>query len=196
MGNETPWYGAEPLEAQEAAASSVEQESYAPSSIVKSNGLTYGVKRLSPVHKQIIALSAAGLKNAEIAETVGKSYAWVSTILNHPEAKRLRNELSSELVSGLLLDTQELIQAHTREAVDTVIHIMRHASKEHIQLQAAKDILDRGGFKPVERVQSTNLNLSAQDAGHITEALRQLNTSVPELIDVETTHEAFDMTKS
>ena len=39
------------------------------------------------------------------------------------------------------------IVGHTREALDVVASLMRFADSEPVQLSAAKDLLDRGGFK-------------------------------------------------
>jgi hypothetical protein len=148
------------------------------------------VQTLRPIHKQVIALSAAGQKNREIAELLDVREEWISKILRHPEAEALRDEMVAEFVTGLHGDARELISAHTKEAILTVVGLMRQ-SKDNIRLMAAKDILDRGGFKPQERILSTNINLSATDAAAIQAALSEMHEEVPPLQEAEVTAAVF-----
>lgn len=150
----------------------------------------HDVATLRPIHKQIIALSAAGCKNREIAEMLDVGEAWVSKILRHPEAQALRNEMVAEYVTALHGDARELIASHTKEAILTVVGLMR-SSKDNIRLMAAKDVLDRGGFKPQERILATNINLSASDAAAIQAALHEMHEEVPELSETEVTAAVF-----
>lgn len=152
---------------------------------------SYEVETLRPIHKQIIALSAAGAKNREIADMLDVAEAWVSQILRHPEAQALRNEMVADFVTQLHGDARELISAHTKEAILTVVGLMRSSPKDNIRLLAAKDILDRGGFKPQERIVSTNINLSADDAAAIKAALSETREVVPELHETEVTSSVF-----
>ena len=151
---------------------------------------SYEVSTLRPIHKQIIALSAAGMKNVEIGELLDVSGAWVSQILKQPDAQVLRNEMVAEYVTGLHGDARELIAAHTKEAILTVVKHMR-TGKENTSLAAAKDILDRGGFKPQERIVSTNINLSANDAAALRDAMREMLEPVPEMLETEVTSAVF-----
>lgn len=45
-------------------------------------------------------------------------------------------------------------------AATRIVKLSKSAKNQNVQLQANKDILDRAGFKPVEKVQNTNLNIS------------------------------------
>lgn len=151
---------------------------------------SYEVSTLRPIHKQIIGLSAAGMKNREIADLLDVREEWVSVILRQPESQALRNEMVAEFVSGLHGDARDLIHAHTKEAVLTVVKHMRH-SKDTVSLAAARDLLDRGGFKPQERIVSTNINLSAADAAAIQAALSEMREDVPPLEETEVTSAVF-----
>lgn len=154
------------------------------------DSLALALHRMRPAHKKIIALSAAGLKNTEIAGIVGISEPWISQILNSPESRLLRDELASDFAMEVFADTRDLIDAHTREAVGTVVHLMRTA-KENVRLAAAKDILDRGGFKPQEKVLHTNITLSSNDANDIKQALMDMTAPVTQFSEAEITAAAF-----
>jgi predicted transcriptional regulator len=171
-------------------AEPVYRESPTTASLRRDISDTDAVKMLKPVHRKIIALSAAGLKNKEIAAMLDISEPWVSQVLTGGEAQAIRNQLVDEFVAGLHGDTRDMINAYTYEAVGTVVGLMRNA-KDNIRLAAAKDILDRGGFKPMERVQVQNINLSSGDAADIKAALLESLEEVPLLKEAEVTAAAF-----
>lgn len=113
---------------------------------------------LSPKHEQMVALSAAGLKGKEIAGMLGMSEARVSVILNDPRAKKLRRQLTGSLIRELAVETAEVIQSHTIEAVETLVGIMRHGDSDGVRLRAAENFLDRGGHPKVkEQIQQDKL---------------------------------------
>jgi len=47
----------------------------------------------------------------------------------------------------------EEFSRHAPAAVATVAKLSRNAKSEYIQLEASKDLLDRAGFKPIDRQQ-------------------------------------------
>lgn len=142
-------------------------------------------EKLKPVHFQIVALSASGKKNFEIADLLGVTEPWVSVILNHPDAQMLRSQLVARVVESVTDDTAELIKSHTREAFMTVVELMRSAKKEETRQRSAFDILDRGGFKPRDVHVNTNINLGREDAELIADALSESSQDVPKFREVE-----------
>ena len=48
---------------------------------------------------------------------------------------------------------QETIGLNATKAVSQVARLAQGAKSEYVQLEASKDILDRAGFKPIERAQ-------------------------------------------
>lgn len=53
----------------------------------------------------------------------------------------------------LMQQTAEAFGKHAAMAVGKVASLAQVAKSEYVQLEAAKDILDRAGFKPVDRSQ-------------------------------------------
>jgi predicted transcriptional regulator len=130
-------------------------------------------ERIRPIHQQIVALAACGLKNKEIAEKLGVSESHVSVILNHPETQDLKNQLTTDYVVALTRNTRTRIEAAANEAIDKVVALMRHGKSEQVQQRSAFDILDRAGFKPREVHVNTNINLNREDAQMLTDALHE-----------------------
>lgn len=55
----------------------------------------------------------------------------------------------------ITLELREAAQAYTEEAIDTIVSIMRNSLQEQMKLAAAKEILDRGHGRPMQRVEAT-----------------------------------------
>ena len=55
---------------------------------------------------------------------------------------------------------QEVIESHAEKAESMVYHLSQNAEAEAVRLNASKDILDRAGYKAVDK--SINLNLDAE----------------------------------
>ena len=55
---------------------------------------------------------------------------------------------------------QEYIADHAEDAEAMIYKLSQEATQEAIRLSASKDILDRAGFKPVEKTENTTVNLN------------------------------------
>lgn len=53
----------------------------------------------------------------------------------------------------LMQQTAEAFSMHAAMAVGKVANLAKQAKSEYVQLEAAKDLLDRAGFKPIDRQQ-------------------------------------------
>ena len=169
----------------------------AEQSNVNSDGLKpWHPKELSTRHKQIIVMAASGLKPGEIARALEMSNSRVSVILNDPRSKMLQEEIAAEQLSHMLTDTMSYIQANAMTAAKKVVSLMNGAESERVQQTSAFDILDRAGFKPVERSISANLDLDQDMAEELMGALREsrMDEAVPE--PVEDTSQVFDRGRS
>lgn len=105
---------------------------------------------LGPRHKQMVVLSAAGMKNKDIGELLGMSDSRVSVILNDPRAVKLRERLAAEIVQQLTESAAEVLAGYQVEAAHTMGTLMRHAESENVRRMSAADILDRTGHKARE----------------------------------------------
>ena len=134
---------------------------------------------LSPLHKHMCALKAAGLRGVEIAEVVGMSQSQVSLVLSHPDAEALVARLTTDLVARTAEDTAALIQGATHEAMLLNIKMMREGQSEVVRQRSIFDILDRGGFKPKEVVVSATLQMDKDEVAALRETLHQARGEVP-----------------
>ncbi len=82
------------------------------------------------------------------------------SILNNYDTTDM-NTASSMAVENLRKQKiQNYIQEHAEQAESMIYSLSQTASAEAVRLSASKDILDRAGFKPVEK--SVNLNVNAE----------------------------------
>jgi phage terminase small subunit len=70
----------------------------------------------------------------------GRVTAWKSMKLPHVQ-------------QYLMQQTAEAFSTHAAMAVHKVASLAQKAKSEYVQLEASKDILDRAGFKPIDRAQ-------------------------------------------
>lgn len=54
---------------------------------------------------------------------------------------------------------QEALAEHAEDAEAMIYHLSQKARNETVKLGASKDIMDRAGYKPVEKSQSLNVNV-------------------------------------
>lgn len=54
---------------------------------------------------------------------------------------------------------QEYIANHAEDAEAMIYQLSQKAKAEFVRLGASKDIMDRAGYKPVEKTQNTNINI-------------------------------------
>ena len=74
-------------------------------------------------------------------------------------------------------ETGRLMQAAVPGALAQVVDLAARATSEQVRLQGAKDILDRAGLKPTERIEQVTIEKSAEK---LRKELAQLMGSVTE----------------
>ena len=147
--------------------------------------------RLGPRHKTVLALKASGLSGREIASVTGYGEAWVSVIINHPDAQPLLAQLTTDHVAEIATDVRSMIIGAAREAHLKVIDLMRNAKSERVQQLSAFDVLDRAGFKPKEVIQHEKIDLGDKGAQEIADALRETRADFAELPQLATSDGVF-----
>ena len=81
-------------------------------------------------------------------------------VLNSPYNASNENSAAVEAVRTLRkANVQEYIESHAEGASSRVVKLSKEAKNEAVKLSANKDILDRGGFKPVEKTMNLNLDV-------------------------------------
>jgi len=112
------------------------------------------LKEISARHKRIAMLSVTGAKNIEIADAVGLTPVRVSQVLNEPLTKAYMDNLT-ERVEDDVLDIRQALTDLAPKAVSALENCLKSAD-DKLRLAAAKDVLDRTGYKPTE----TRLNIN------------------------------------
>lgn len=81
------------------------------------------------------------------------------------ENYNVSNDNSAAAIGSKLLRSakiQEYIEGKAETAASTIFEIVQFGESDQVRLSASKDILDRAGFKPIERSQNINLNIDAE----------------------------------
>jgi len=130
------------------------------------------------VKNMVVILKVAGYSQTQMSKVIGISRAQVREILSLPEISEEIAALRSALPRAAL----ELIQGYMIEAVQAVVDVLRTSEDDKIVLQAAGDILDRGGMPKSSRQErhTTNEDRTTFTDEGIVERLREAKPEVQE----------------
>lgn len=107
-------------------------------------------------HREIARLMLLGKTNNEISEMVGITAARISQIKSDPMFVGYLASLE-EQCDRQVIDVRQRLADISHKALDVVEGLLAD-DKSSIKLAAAKDILDRAGYKPIEKVATVNLS--------------------------------------
>jgi DNA-binding XRE family transcriptional regulator len=130
------------------------------------------------VENMVVILKVAGYSRVQMAKAIGISRGQVRAILEKPEISEEIEVLRSILPRAAL----ELIQGYMIEAVMAIVDVLRSSPDDKIILQAAGDILDRGGMPKASRQERHSVNeerTTFTDEG-IVERLREAKPEIQE----------------
>jgi hypothetical protein len=120
------------------------------------------LKELKSQHRNIIQMAFNGYKNNEIAERLGMAPSSVSIILRQPLSQAYLNGLQDRAKEATL-DVRKKLLSLNKSALDTFEHLLNSASRKavpaSVQFNAAKDVLDRNGYKAPDRL---NIDMTLQ----------------------------------
>lgn len=153
----------------------------------------YEPETLSPLHKNVLALMAAGMRAREICKIPGMpSESRISVVKNSPAGQAFLKQASVEISQRISEDAREIIKSHAVEAANTVIQLMRGAENEGVRLRASQDLLDRSGLKPVENHRVMHIAVEQDDVDRLVAALHESRTDVPEFEEIEDSAAVFE----
>mgnify|MGYP001380822689 CR=1 FL=1 len=72
-------------------------------------------------------------------------------------------QLKGQLAQAIENETRRLMQGAVPGALAQVVDLAASAQSEAVRLQAAKDILDRAGLKPTERIENITVEKSTDE---------------------------------
>jgi len=118
------------------------------------------IKELKAHHRNIIQMSFNGFSAKDISERLEISTITVSNVLNSPLGKAYMNGLNDDMKDATLDVRKELISMN-RAAIGTLSRLLNPKTKApaSVQLNTAKDILDRSGYKAPDKL---NIDMHVQ----------------------------------
>lgn len=112
------------------------------------------LQTLKTHHREIGRLKFQGLSTNEIAKRVELAPATVSTLLNNPLMQGYINGLQDR-ADEQVIDVRKKLAEQILPAINVQAMMLDPSRNTHInpsvQLNAAKDVLDRTGYKPPEK---------------------------------------------
>jgi len=111
------------------------------------------LKELRTQHRTIIQMAFNGYKNKDIAERMEMSDCTVSQIIRSPLGQAYLEGLQDK-AQDATLDVRKKLVSMNKSALNVLERIMNPAEKapHSVQLTAAKDVLDRTGYKAPDRL--------------------------------------------
>jgi len=136
------------------------------------------IKELRTQHRTIIQMSFSGFKNQEIAERLDMAQSTISSILRSPLAQAYMGGLHDKSKENTLDVRKQLISMNSSalSAFERILDPI-HKAPYNVQFSTAKDILDRNGFKPTDKI-NIDLTLQAKSDEEIDAEINALTNSI------------------
>ena len=110
------------------------------------------MKKWTPLHLWVVSLHSEGVSNQDIAQRLGKSDAWVSTVLNSPEAKDIYKRIENGVIDTKV-HVQTMIQAALPLLLRRKLHIALSSGNETTANKAIQECLEMGGHLAPRQVE-------------------------------------------
>lgn len=112
---------------------------------------TIACDREQPQHRMMCMMKARGMSNREIAQSMGKSDAWVSQVLRAPWARQRIIEIQREIGMPAIA---ALFEGEVKDCIETMIEIRDNAKAAlSTRLAASNSLLDRALGKPTQHIE-------------------------------------------
>lgn len=136
------------------------------------------LKELRTQHRNIIQMSFSGFSNNEICEKLGMSPSSVSQIIRSPLGQAYLNGLNDKAQSDTL-DVRKKLISLNKGALGAIERILdpKQKAPHSVQLNAAKDVLDRNGYKPPDKI-NIDMTLSAKTDAEIDAEIAAMEESI------------------
>jgi len=128
------------------------------------------LKQLRTHHREMVRLAFQGFNTAEISDRVGTTTTAISKILRDPLAKSFLAGLMDKADDQVINVRKKLLDLNPK-AITAIDDILDKDSKAPYPtiLNAAKDILDRNGYKAPEQHQHLAIHLTGDDIKKMSE---------------------------
>ena len=135
------------------------------------------LNQLKSHHKEIARLKVLGYTPKEIADKTGAKLQTVYANLRDPICQGFMDGLSDKLDKEVISTRKRLIDMNST-SLDVIKDILSKDSKApfSVQLAAARDNLDRTGYKVPEEVKVEHSFLTSKDIEELNENSKDVNT--------------------
>ena len=137
------------------------------------------IQQLNPRHYKILEFYLRGWTNKQIADNLNITQCNVSVVtrgqsFQHEVTMRREKleELSNQSIVSSDQEVTDAIREGTKSAVDRILGCI-HSEDENVAIRASTEILDRGGFPKVSKIESKSLSvvMNAEDLVKLKEAM-------------------------
>lgn len=142
-------------------------------------------------HLKILSLTHQNKSIKDIARLAGVSTTYVSSIRQTPLFRDRLEALNNKIVSRLSADAtyravvdqaRQVLNEAAPKAAMKMVELSKTGTKDQkVQFDAAKDILDRAGLKPVEVVEARERVYSPEEISKAQVTLRETETIIMRL---------------
>jgi DNA-binding MarR family transcriptional regulator len=136
------------------------------------------LKELRTQHRTIIQMVFSGFTNNEIAERLEMSPSSVSAIIRSPLGQAYLEGLNDKAQEDTL-DVRKKLTSLNKSALATFERLLdpRQKAPHAVQATIAKDVLDRNGYKPPDKL-NVNLALATKTDAEIDAEINALEDSI------------------
>lgn len=139
------------------------------------------LKELKTQHREIARLRFEGLSPQEISVRMEMKLQTVYNILRDPMCKSYIDGLQDKADVATLDVRKELVKLNTHALATLKTLLTEGNIPANVQLGAAKDVLDRTGYKPIEQHQHLHGHFTAEDIQKLKERAQQEKEQILEL---------------
>lgn len=153
---------------------------------------TWQVSKVWDLHHQIIQRIFLGQKNTVIAKELGCTEVQVSNVRNSEIVQAQLAEMRAKSYENTI-DIRKQINELAPKAVEVLETLLENSSTPaNVKLNAARDVLDRGGHAAPQQVTHLHGHFSADDLEAIKQRAARLAENDSSIIDVTPTPETSD----
>lgn len=136
------------------------------------------LKELKTQHRTIIQMVFSGFSNNEIAERLEMNPASVSQIIRSPLGQAYLGGLNDKAQEDTL-DVRKKLTSLNKSALATFERILdpRQKAPHAVQATVAKDILDRNGYKPPDKI-NIDMSMSVKTDAEIDAEINALESAI------------------
>lgn len=136
------------------------------------------LKSLKAHHRNIVQMSFNGFTAKEIAEKLDISTITVSNVLNSPLGKAYQEGLMDKM-KDVTIDVRKELVSMNKNALTTLQRLMDPKNKMPgaVQLGAARDVLDRSGYKAPDKF-TIDMTMQTKSDAEIDAEIAALEASI------------------